>query len=72
MKQYNPDSRLALAQSHRDRAEALKLRGFWNGRVICNDPVKCKAKRQEHLDIATNYMIQSYDTMTGDENGKKS
>lgn len=61
MKLFNPDSRLALAESHREFADKLKAgRGFWNGRVICNDPEKCKQKRQEHLDLARNYMIQSY------------
>ena len=63
MKLYNPDSRLALSQSFRDRADAIKAgRGFWKGRVICNNPEECKAKREEpvsytHLTLPTKRIV---------------
>lgn len=66
MKIYNPDSRLALAASYKERADAIKAgRGFWNGRVICNDPVKCKAKREDLMETSRLYLIQHYE-MCGD------
>lgn len=62
VKTYNPDSRLALATSYRERADAIKAgRGFWNGRVICNDPEKCKKKREDLMAISTGYLIQHYE-----------
>jgi len=58
MKQHNPLSdRQALASSYKDRADAIKAgRGFWNGRVICNDPEKCKEKRDKLMNLHDTYM----------------
>ena len=57
MKQHNPSKdRLALSISYQQRADALLAgRGFWNGRVICNNPVKCKKKRDELEDLSQYY-----------------
>lgn len=66
MKTYNPDSRINLAQSFIQRADAIKAgRGFWNGNVICNNPTLCKEKREELMARARNYMIQ-HQELTGD------
>lgn len=66
MSRENPDSRLALAQSYTLRADAIQAgRGFWNGRVICNDPAKCRQKIKDLRELAMNYLIQHYETCGG-------
>jgi len=38
----------SLAKSYDDFADKLLAgRGFWDGRVIVNDPNRCKAKRDQ-------------------------
>jgi len=59
MSRENPESRLALSDSYKLRADAIKAgRGFWNGRVICNDPVKCAEKRTELMNLSAYYKYQ--------------
>ncbi len=60
MSRTNPDSRMALAQSHDDLANRVKAgHGFWDGRRINSNPVDCRAYTVKHRKIALEYRIQS-------------